>query len=400
MRRRETAMMRWRGRSRPPRLGGSDAKRRPGAVVREAAGRLRRGWLPVVEATLAATVAWILATRLVGHPQPFFAPAAALIVLGQARGQRMRRAVEVVLGVAAGVLVADLVVQALGPRTTSTVFTVILLTVALAVAIGASSVTVVQAAVSALYLVVVAPPTEGLVPFRFVDALIGGGVAVVASQLVDARRPLAPLVAEFRHTFEELAGVLDEIAAALDRDDDEAALAALERARHADAGVERLRGAVQAAGEALRLNLRRREHLGRLRSVEGSIRQIDYAVRNVRVLARAAVTLTRGPGPVPADLGGAVRSLAGAVRSAGDALAADLAGQDTIADAHAERADAAALEAVRMAGRLFTPGQTLPLAMIIGQVRATAIDLLRGVGVDDDATVLSRVDAAVTGPGH
>ncbi|MEK8105483.1 FUSC family protein [Micromonospora sp. M12] len=82
--------------------------------LRTAGGRLRHGWRPVVEATLAATVAWLLATRLLGHPQPFFAPAAALIVLGQARGQRIRRAVEVVLGVAAGVLVADLVVQALG----------------------------------------------------------------------------------------------------------------------------------------------------------------------------------------------------------------------------------------------------------------------------------------------
>ncbi|MFC4147476.1 aromatic acid exporter family protein [Micromonospora mangrovi] len=365
---------------------------------RDAAGRLWRGWLPVVEATLAATVSWVLATRLVGHPQPFFAPAAALIVLGQARGQRMRRAVEVVLGVAAGVLVADLVVQALGPRTTSTVFTVILLTTALAVAIGASTVSVVQAAVSALYLVVVSPPTESLVPFRFVDALIGGGVALAASQLIDARRPLAPLVAEFRHTFEELAGLLDEIATALDRGDDEAALAALDRARHADTTVERLRDAVLAAGEALRLNVRRRRHIGRLRSVAGSIRQIDYAVRNVRVLARAAVTLTRGDAPVPADLGAAIRTLADAVRSAGDALAADLTGQEQVADRHAERTDVAALAAVRAAGRLFTPGQTLPLAMIIGQVRATAIDLLRGVGVDDDATVLGRVDAAVSGP--
>src|ERR671917_715715 len=100
------------------------------SVFRAAAGRLRHGWRPVVEATLAATVAWLLAADLVGDPQPFFAPAAALIVLGQARGQRMRRAVEVVLGVAAGVLVADLVVQALGPRSTWTVLTVILLTVA------------------------------------------------------------------------------------------------------------------------------------------------------------------------------------------------------------------------------------------------------------------------------
>ncbi|MEV4482600.1 FUSC family protein [Micromonospora coxensis] len=362
---------------------------------RDAAVRLRQGWLPAVEATLAATVAWMLATRLVGHPQPFFAPAAALIVLGQARGQRVRRAVEVVLGVAAGVLVADLVVQALGPRTTWTVFTVILLTVALAVAIGASSVSVVQAAVSALYLVVVSPPTESLVPFRFVDALIGGAVALVASQLVDARRPLAPLVAEFRRTFDGMAEVLEEVAAALADRDEAAALAALDRARRLDAGVERLRTAVLAAGEALRLHVRRQRHIGRLRTVDASVGQIDYAVRNVRVLARAGVTFNRLPGPVPAELVAALRVLAESVRQAGAALAADLDGADAEADRHAERADEAALAAVRAVGRLFTPGQTLPLAVIVGQVRATAIDLLRGVRTDDDAAVLARVDEAL-----
>ncbi|MFG1866593.1 FUSC family protein [Micromonospora arborensis] len=364
--------------------------------LRTAGGRLRHGWRPVLEATLAATVAWLLATRLLGHPQPFFAPAAALIVLGQARGQRIRRAVEVVLGVAAGVLVADLVVQALGPGTTWTVFTVILLTVLLAVAFGATGVTLVQAAVSALYLVVVAPPDGSLVPFRFVDALIGGAVALAASLLVDARHPLAPLVAEVRRTFDELAGLLGEIADALDHRDETAAVTALGQARGMDARVDGLRNGVLAAGEALRLNVRRRRHIGRLRSVDESIRQIDYAVRNVRVLARAGVTLSRLHTPAaPPELGGALRSLAEAVRQAGAALAADLDGHDEVADRHATRADEAALAAVHTAGQLFGSAQTLPLAMIIGQIRATAIDLLRGVNPEDDVAVLARVDEAL-----
>ncbi|MFI7657871.1 aromatic acid exporter family protein [Micromonospora parva] len=363
--------------------------------LRTAAGRLRRGWRPVLEATVAATVAWLLATRLLGHPQPFFAPAAALIVLGQARGQRIRRAVEVVLGVAAGVLVADLVVQALGPGSTWTVFTVILLTVLLAVAFGATGVTLVQAAVSALYLVVVAPPDGSLVPFRFVDALVGGVVALAASLLVDARHPLAPLVAEVRRTFDELAGLLGGIADALDDRDEPAAIAALRQARGMDARVDGLRDGVLAAGEALRLNVRRRQHLGRLRSVDESIRQTDYAVRNVRVLARAGVTLSRMQTPAPAELGAALRSLAEAVRQAGAALAADLDGQEETADRHATRADESALAAVHTAGQLFGSAQTLPLAMIIGQVRATAIDLLRGVNPRDDAAVLARVDDAL-----
>jgi uncharacterized membrane protein YgaE (UPF0421/DUF939 family) len=362
------------------------------SALRTAGGRLRHGWRPVLEATVAATVAWLLATRLLGHPQPFFAPAAALIVLGQARGQRIRRAVEVVLGVAAGVLVADLVVQALGPGSTWTVGTVILLTVLLAVAFGATGVTLVQAAVSALYLVVVAPPDGSLVPFRFVDALVGGAVALAASLLVDARHPL---VAEVRRTFDELAGLLGDIADALDRGDEAAAFAALTQARGMDARVDGLRDGVLAAGEALRLNVRRRRHIGRLRSVDESIRQIDYAVRNVRVLARAGVTLSRLHTPAPPQLGAALRSLAEAVRQAGAALAADLDGQDETADRHGLRADESALAAVHTAGQLFGATPTLPLAMIIGQVRATAIDLLRGVNPEDDAAVLARVDEAL-----
>ncbi|MFC5926327.1 FUSC family protein [Micromonospora vulcania] len=362
--------------------------------LRVAGGRLRHGWRPVLEATVAATVAWLLATRLLGHPQPFFAPAAALIVLGQARGQRIRRAVEVILGVAAGVLVADLVVQALGPGSTWTVFTVILLTVLLAVAFGATGVTLVQAAVSALYLVVVAPPDGSLVPFRFIDALIGGLVALAVSLLVDARHPLAPLATEVRRTSDELAELLGAIAEALSRRDEPAVAAALGQARAMDAQIDRLRDGVLAAGEALRLHVRRRRHIGRLRSVDESIRQIDYAVRNVRVLARAGVSLNRLHTTVPPELGAALRSLAEAVREAGAALAADLDGQDETAERHAARAETAALAAVHTAGQLFSSTQTLPLAMIIGQVRATAIDLLRGVNPDDDA-VLTRVDEAL-----
>ena len=83
-------------------------------------------------------------------------------------------------------------------------FTVILLTLTFAVAIGASPVFLVQAAVSALYLVVVAPPTQASVPLRFVDALVGGAVALVVSQLAAGRGPVAPLVGQSGQVFDEL----------------------------------------------------------------------------------------------------------------------------------------------------------------------------------------------------
>ncbi|MGZ4592233.1 MAG: FUSC family protein [Actinomycetes bacterium] len=362
--------------------------------LRLASGRLRDQWPWVAEATLAASVAWLVDTRLVGHQQPFFAPAAALIVLGQARGLRMRRAVEVVLGVAGGVLVADVVAQALGPHTTVTIFTVILMTLTLAVAVGAGPVFTVQAAVSALYVAVVAPPTGAAVPSRFVDALIGGGVALVASQLAVARDPVAQLARETRQTFAEVASVLEEIAAALAAQNESAAVAALQRARQSDAAVDRLETAVLAAGEALRFHVRRRQRLGGVNAVESAVRQVDYVVRNVRVLARAGVTLLRLKVAPPPELAVALRQLAAAVRAVDDAFAAELGDPAHDARRRFQQAEETALDAVRTAGQLLPEGPPLALVMIVGQVRATVIDLLRGAGADD-AEVLGRVDAAL-----
>lgn len=289
-------------------------------------------------------------------------------------------------------LVADLVVQALGPGI-STIVIVLLLTIAPMVAMGASSTLVVQAAISALYLVVVAAPQGTFIPFRFVDALIGGAVALTASQLSVARKPLAPLVAEARRTFADLADLLDTINKALDECDESAASTALDRAYQLKVCVDRLRSAVWAAGETLQLRVRRRRHLGKVEKVEATAGQLDHVVGDIRVLARNAVTLIRLHTTTPPELSEAIHALAGAVRAAGEAMTTDLTGHDD-PDWHAGRADDGALQAVRIAAKLLETDLTLPLTIIIGQIRMTAVDLLRGVG-HDDVAVLSRVDEAL-----
>lgn len=367
--------------------------------LRISAGRLRQGWALIAESTAAATIAWFVDVRFIGEPQPFFAPAAAIIVLGQVRGQRRQRAVEVILGVAGGVLVADLVARALGPHKTWSIFTVILLTLTVGVAIGASTVSLVQAAVSALYLVIVTPPTHTAVPLRFVDALVGGVVALVVSQLTVARDLVAPVVGELRQVFNELASVLEEVAAALDRHDETTARKALGRARRAKEEVERLQTAVAAAREGLWLRVGRRRQLSGLRALDAATRQVDHAVRNVRMLARAGVRLTQLPAASPPELSAALRSFATAVRTVNTALAAELAGSNEAGSNEAgkrltEHAEAAVLDALRTASRVLPKGPPLPLIMIVGQLRSTAIDLLLGAGVAD-IEVLPRVDEAL-----
>ncbi|SCE98406.1 Fusaric acid resistance protein-like [Micromonospora mirobrigensis] len=341
---------------------------------------------------MAATVAWVVAAKLIGHPDPFFAPSAALVVAGEARGRRIRQTVEIVLGVAAGVLVAELVVHALGPGYL-TMFLVLLATLALMALVGASSTLTVQAAVSALYLVMVAAPKGTFMPLRFLDALIGGAVALVVGRLVAARDPLAPLVAEARRTFSDLADVLGDIDAAMSDCDEPAALAALDRARQVDGCVERLDQAVGACAESLRLGLRRGRRLERIGQAQATVHQLDFAARNIRVLARAGSTLARRHKAPPPELSAALRALVRAVTAAGEATATGLAGTDE-AERHASRADEAALEAVRIAARMLETDPPLPLVMIIGQIRATAVDLLRGT-LGEDAAVVDRVDEAL-----
>ncbi len=72
---------------------------------------------PVAQTALAASLAYFLAAYVIGSDQPFFAPIAAVISLGLTLGQRGRRAIEVVLGVVVGLVVADLLVLALGVGT-------------------------------------------------------------------------------------------------------------------------------------------------------------------------------------------------------------------------------------------------------------------------------------------
>src|SRR3954470_18800965 len=76
--------------------------------------RLRVAWRSIVQAAVAATAAYLIATEVAGHSQAFFAPVSAIITLGITVGQRGRRAVELALGVAVGIGVADVLVLLIG----------------------------------------------------------------------------------------------------------------------------------------------------------------------------------------------------------------------------------------------------------------------------------------------
>jgi uncharacterized membrane protein YgaE (UPF0421/DUF939 family) len=127
--------------------------------------------------------------RLVlGLERPTFAPIAAVIVLGLAVGERGRRAVELTLGVAFGVTMADLLLSVVGVGAVQAGIFVVL-AMAVAVFLGGGDLGVKEAAISAMIIMFTFQPSATGFPVdRFLEALIGGGTAL----LINALLPVNP----------------------------------------------------------------------------------------------------------------------------------------------------------------------------------------------------------------
>lgn len=334
---------------------------------RRGADRVRSRLPAIAQTALAAGAAWELATLV--QPRPYFAPIATVIALGVTTGQHLRRAIELAFGVAVGILVADVLVGLAG-RNGLTIVAVVALAMTAALLFGAGQILVNQAAVSGVLLATLGTPAGSSSFTRFFSALIGGAVAVIVGPLLFARDPLRIVGREAERVLDRLAEALDTVADGLRDGDPDHAREALELARSAD--VESYEDAVLAAREALRLTPPRRRNLPRLSVYDEALQQVDYAVRNTRVLARACETAAARGVPGEPELVDAVHRLAAAVRALGDHL------RDPTPDSEARRlAREAALDATAVLDRR----QDLA-NLIVGQVRATAGDLLRGTGLD------------------
>jgi uncharacterized membrane protein YccC len=229
-----------------------EAAERSRISARARAERLRDAARVILQATLAATLAWVVATELVGHSRPFFAPVAAMITLGLTQGERGRRAVEVVLGVTLGIAVADLLVIGLGTGWWQLAL-VVALAMSIALLLGSGQMFAQQAAVSAALVATLQPPDGGVSFARGVDALLGGSIALAISALVLPAHPGRIVREAAQPVLTELAAVLEDIAAALRARSREDVQAALTRGREIDELARELDDAVVVGRETARL---------------------------------------------------------------------------------------------------------------------------------------------------
>lgn len=345
--------------------------------VQRRLNRVRGAWLEIFQAGAAAGVAWYLAQLIVGQSRPFFAPISAVLALGLSRGQPRLRAVELALGVALGIAVADVLVRGIGTGPVQ-IAGVVILAMVVALLVGAGTLLINQAVISALFVVTL--PTAGQGSFdRFFDALVGAAVALLLSQVLFPRDPVRQVARAAAKVLDELAKALDEAAFALADGDTGEAERALDRVRGLNDEITGFYDAVAVGRENAWLSpTRRRRSLGHLRAYADAARQVDYAVRNTRILARETALAVR-TGPADPELADGVAILADAVRALGRELGAPGIDGET---------RYLARQAAEVATAVLDRRQDLRTNMVVGQVRATATDLLRGTGLDTEAARL------------
>jgi uncharacterized membrane protein YgaE (UPF0421/DUF939 family) len=343
------------------------------AGLRSRQERIASGVRPILHTSVAAAAAWLVATELLDHPQPFFAPISAVITLGLTVGQRRRRAAEIAVGVAVGIAIADALVQAIGTGTWQ-IGVITGLAMVGATLVGGGPLLASQAGASAVLVATLQPPDGGFDFDRFVDALTGGVVALLVSSLLFPVNPLRLVQESVGPLLQRLATTLEQIAAALESREPAEGDRALVAIARVDVAHDALLASLEAAGEAARLSPRRRHALGRLERYAVAGGELGLAVENVRALARGAIRAINLDDTVPPAAVEAVRELA--------ASATRL--ERYLDDGDPEPARAAAVRAAAHANSVLDATGNLSAVHIVGQIRLAAVDLLRATGLERD----------------
>jgi uncharacterized membrane protein YgaE (UPF0421/DUF939 family) len=276
----------------------------------------------IAQSAFAAGASWELALQIPGHGQPFFAPIAAVIALGAERGRRGRQAVEMMLGVALGILLGAGIVAVGG---TGAWQLVVATAVALLVATGAgvSPVIRIQGAASAILVVALHRQGTNLATQRLVDALIGGGIAIILARLLFPVDPFALVRGEAVRLRTALADALENAADALEAGDYAGARAAQTLLDSID--ERRLEDALALAREVARRAPRRRPAREELEALGASWQELDAAVSDAHAIATGALRVLAAHAAPAVDLARAVRAAGKAVRTVDPAAARDAA---------------------------------------------------------------------------
>jgi uncharacterized membrane protein YgaE (UPF0421/DUF939 family) len=334
--------------------------------------RVRAGFLLALQSGLAAGIAWFVAHDVIDRPSPFFAPIAAVITLASSIGQRARRTIELVIGVAIGIGIGDGIILLIGTGPWQ-VGLVVVLAIMTAAAVGGGTPLVVQSASSAVLVATLTTPGVALPYTRFFDALVGGAVGLIVMTVLLPLNPLTVIRRAADPALQALADGLHAIAAGMRSGDVGAVSGALDQLRSAEANFTGFDQAAIAASENVAFAPARWRTRGALSLYVEGADHVTYALRNVRVLARRVMTALTDGEPIPECLPSSISLL-------GDAV--DLLRHEWAKGAEPVATRERALRAAAESGRAYDAGVGFSGGVVVAQVRTTVSDLLRATGIE------------------
>lgn len=353
-----------------------------------AAERVRPDAWKLLQQAVAATVAWVLASYVVDHREPFFAPIAAVVALNAPLGERGGNALRLLEGVVIGIVCGELALAALD-ETTIALFLATLTCIATVRALGGSLLAIAQGAAAAILTVAFGDSEVG--PDRLIDTLIGGGVALVFSQVLFTPEPVRLLRHAEAGALAKVANALDLTARAVeeyDRDLAERAIGSLRDLRDQLAELGRTR---DASRRVARRSAAWRSQQDPVVQENENAGQLDLLGGSALMVVRTA-TVAEGDergvlAPVIRELAAQVRDLA---RNPGDRGVRQRAADGVLNAARRLGSDD------RVHGA--DPGSTLAATLIA--VRGVALDTMVFAGVDADEAMdaVRRDDADLDVP--
>lgn len=330
-----------------------------------------RAMVPLLQVTVAATVAWVIALQFGGHSEPFFAPMSVVVALSSPLGERGSNAVRLVAGVMIGIVVGELTVLVLGGgfgRIALATFS----GMALARLLGGPRLVMVQAAAGAILTVAAADGEAGL--HRLIDAAIGAAVVLVFSQVLLSPEPVRLVRRAAADALSRMAAAVHLIAAALAERDAERSDAAITALRTGRDGLAELARVQKASGRVARHSAIWRSRIEPVVRENENVGHLDLLDASCLVLARAVAAeaiVDAEPGecdPIATCIDRLARALTAMAGDLGDRAMRQAAADEALAVAR----DLDGIDARRT---------DHPVAPLLVAVRLVALDVMIVAGV-------------------
>ncbi|MFF0256357.1 aromatic acid exporter family protein [Micromonospora zamorensis] len=305
-----------------PGPGGASRTDRPGAGLRarlrHAVGarvwRFRLFGLLAVQAGVAASLAWFVGAEFLDNPSPVLAPTTAVGIVAASMGTRLRRTVELLVGVVLGLAVGDALMSmfGIGPWQTGLV---VVLAIIVAVLLKGGGSLLTQAGGTAVLIATLEPPVRELSIPRFVDSAVGGLIGLAVGLLLVPIHPQRTVQRLAEPVLDPTIAALHNLATALRRRDLGGAEQSLTGLRILGSRMTALDEGLGASQEVVRLAPLRWRQRRSLATYTRAVHHLERSLYGCRAVARRLTKALRDDEPIPDEFAAAIDLLATSVQT-------------------------------------------------------------------------------------